>query len=140
LLRKICPTCGKRFETWPNDDNAFCSRKCVNRKGTRRGAKNSYWKGGRTRHSDGYIYVRSPYHPFSSNGYVFEHRLVMERYLLEHEPDHPALIRIGEQKYLSPEWDTHHGDENRSNNKLSNLVAMTKTEHKKLHRETAAKG
>lgn len=45
------------------------------------GEKNHKWKGGRiTRH--GYIKIYSPNHPYRDySGYVFEHRLVMEKHL-----------------------------------------------------------
>src|SRR6185312_14229810 len=39
---------------------------------------NGNWKGGKTRHKAGYLMVRLPSHPRASNGYVFEHILVME--------------------------------------------------------------
>lgn len=56
----------------------------------RRGQDTSGWKGGRTKHSSGYISIYiMPDHPFWSmatertkhRGYVFEHRLVMAQHL-----------------------------------------------------------
>jgi len=133
-IKKICPTCGTIFETWPawKDRVKYCSYGCVKRK-PRYGAKNANWKGGRTYHSDGYIYISVPNHPFASNGYVFEHRLVMERHLSENHPDHPALIKLGGNLYLSPKYDVHHKDEVRTNNRIGNLDVMTKAEHTKFH-------
>jgi uncharacterized protein (DUF1330 family) len=57
------------------------------------GCKNPAWRGGRKIHESGYIEIHIPIHPFSnSHGYMFEHRLVMEkhigRYLLKSERVH----------------------------------------------------
>lgn len=134
-IKKICPTCGKIFETWPAWDRKgvdFCSYKCV-RKEPKYGEENQNWKGGRTLHSDGYVYIRMPEHPFASNGYIFEHRFVMEQYLRENHPDHPALIRLGENLYLSPDYEVHHRDEVRTNNRIENLEVLTSSEHANLH-------
>lgn len=58
-----------------------------------KGKNNPNWRGGRTIDSNGYILIRKPSHPFANHhGYVFEHRLVMEkhlgRYLLQEEVVH----------------------------------------------------
>lgn len=55
--------------------------------------KNYFWRGGRSTDADGYILVKMPEHPHANNnGYVREHRLVMEkkmgRYLLPTEVVH----------------------------------------------------
>jgi hypothetical protein len=43
------------------------------------GSANHDWKGGRTKHHAGYLMVRMPDHPRArTQGYVFEHILVME--------------------------------------------------------------
>lgn len=70
--------------------------------------KNYFWKGGKTKTRDGYIYVKMNNHPHATvAGYVLEHRLVMER-------------EIG--RYLKPKEIVHHEDKNRSNNHPSNLL------------------
>ena len=134
-IKKICPTCRKIFETWPKDDCTYCSYKCI-KKEPRYGEENSNWKGGRTIHSDGYVYLKGKEHPFAGpHGYVFEHRLVMEQYLRENHPDHPALIRLGEKLYLSPDYEVHHKDGVRTNNRIENLEVLTKSEHTVLHND-----
>lgn len=54
---------------------------------------NGRWKGGRAVDSDGYVLIKRPDHPnANNNGYVREHRLVIEaavgRYLEAHEEVH----------------------------------------------------
>lgn len=51
------------------------------RKGKRMRSNNPNWRGGRIK-KHGYILIYTPSHPnCDSIGYVFEHRLVMEKYL-----------------------------------------------------------
>lgn len=68
----------------------------------------------------GYIYVLKHGHPHcNNNGYVLEHRLVMEDFLKD---------------YLKPEEVVHHIDGNKQNNRLANLtVFKNESEHKKYH-------
>jgi hypothetical protein len=66
----------------------------------------SNWKGGKFING-GYIYIYSPNHPNkTSDGYVCEHRLVMER-------------KIG--RYLDKTEVVHHINHNKSDNRLKNL-------------------
>ncbi len=86
----------------------------------RNGLKNHMWKGGRTK-SRGYVYIFSPNHPNKNNrDYVFEHRLVMEKYL---------------GRYLTKEEVVHHINGIRDDNKIKNLQLMTNSEHIKLHQK-----
>lgn len=81
--------------------------------------KNPAWKGGRVIKESGYVWVRCPEHPAATpGGYVYEHRLVMEKYL---------------GRYLEPWEHVHHIDGNRSNNDLSNLQLMSNFEHANYH-------
>lgn len=69
--------------------------------------KNPNWKGGRTQDGDGYVHIRRPNHPYAAkNGYILEHRLVVER----------ALGR-----YLIPGELVHHINGIRDDNRLENL-------------------
>ena len=68
---------------------------------------NHFWKGGRIVDKSGYILVKTPGHPYSNHqGYVREHRLVMEK-------------QIG--RYLEPREVVDHIDGNTSNNDPQNL-------------------
>nr|DAP58086.1 MAG TPA: homing endonuclease [Caudoviricetes sp.] len=84
------------------------------------GAKNSYWRGGKTRDEFGYIMVQCKEHPRASKcgGYVPEHILVAEK-------------KIG--RYLTENEVVHHINGVKWDNRPENLAVMTKSEHTKLH-------
>lgn len=144
----ICAWCGGRFEEYLShaDRRQYCSDRCRNRDPRDKAARaaritgelNPQWNGGRTMHTDGYVCLSALHHPFASNGYVLEHRLVMENWLREHDPDSKYLIVLGDQKYLSPDFEVHHEDENKANNGIGNLVCMTPAEHRRHHNDKRA--
>jgi len=138
-----CKQCGKPFET-PNchvSRRIFCSRACLEAspkmkavKADRQGEKNPHWKGGRTNHVEGYRYLRATWHPFASKtGYVLEHRIVMERWLLQNDPASPFLTYVDGHLVLSPEYHVHHKDEDKANNAIENLECLTPDEHRREH-------
>ena len=95
-----------------------------------KGEKNSSWKSNEKINYYGYRLIRVLDHPFANcNGFVFEHRLVAEKYLLNEENS----IEINGKKYLKKEYSVHHKDFNRLNNDVSNLVVLLKSEHSALH-------
>lgn len=79
------------------------------------------YKNGRIKRS-GYWYIKLWGHPYSGKqGYVAEHRLVMEKHL---------------ERYLRPEETVHHIDGNKTNNNISNLQLFhTRGEHTKIAHE-----
>lgn len=83
--------------------------------------KSRFWKGGRYIDSIGYVQIYRPNHPSSRNGYIAEHRLVMEQ-------------SIG--RYLNKDEHIHHKDENRQNNDLDNLQLLTRSQHTTIHNTT----
>lgn len=86
----------------------------------RTGEKAANWKGGRrVANQSGYIQIHKPDHPYATQaGYVMEHRLVMEEQL---------------GRYLEPDEDVHHVNEDTTDNRPENLVVLNRLEHKLVH-------
>lgn len=83
----------------------------------REGAVN--WRGGKCITTHGYVKIFLPDHPFASSaGYVYEHRLVVEK-------------SIG--RYLTSDEIVHHIDQNKKNNDVHNLLVLSAKNHAKLH-------
>lgn len=84
-----------------------------------RGEKAFHWKSGR-KNNNGYVMVFSPKHPHrDSQGYVREHRLVME-------------LKLG--RYLEKGEVVHHINGNKSDNRIENLELLEKKDHDRLER------
>ena len=87
--------------------------------------KHPNWIGGRINHA-GYILVLNPKHPFcNNNGYVFEHRLVMEKHIGRH---------------LNPKERIHHINKNKKDNRIKNLaLCANESEHQKIYHPSKTK-
>ena len=97
-------------------DSESCG--CLRRELTlkRVGIHSPGWRGGRAKSSTGYMLVQAPSHPAAQvNGYVPEHRLVME-------------TMIG--RLLLPEETVHHVNGKRDDNRPENLELWTSRQPK----------
>lgn len=81
------------------------------------GSKNPRWKGG-IKIENQYKYIYCPTHPFCVKGYVAEHRLVMEKHL---------------GRTLLQSEIIHHINGNKLDNRIENLMCVSRGEHNKLH-------
>jgi hypothetical protein len=81
------------------------------------GNKHWNWKGGRTSQGK-YVRIKNRSHPNSNMlGYVYEHRLIIEKYL---------------GRLLKRKETVHHINKNRKDNRLENLMLFTEDKfHKK---------
>lgn len=100
--------------------NGYTPRVAAKRNQT--GELNDSWKGGRTKQSSGYVYVKKPDHPraLRVGDYVLEHILVAEDY-------------IG--RYLREGEIIHHINGIKDDNRVCNLYITSPREHLKMHRE-----
>lgn len=138
---RACEVCGVEFRVMlaRKDTARFCSRACQSKSlvfraeasEAQRGAKGWRWKGGLYKRGTGYVRERGQNIP--SKTFRFEHRLVIERAMLEMEPSHPFLVESNGTKKLNPKIEVHHIDLDRSNNTFANLLAMTKQAHAQIH-------
>lgn len=139
--KMLCKACGKEYSVPQSHKHRriYCSRACAARHTSNlqtgvKGTASRAWKGGRTQHSGGYLYVRIAEHPFAGkHGYVFQHRVVMEEWMTQVAPDHPFLTEIDGRKYLRPEIEVHHINEVKSDFRRSNLLACTSGAHRAIH-------
>ena len=145
-LNCTCPICGKKFHLKPSKVTGenCCSRDCKSKLDSQRmqgegnhqyglkGKNNPSWKSDTKISTYGYRMVRVLDHPFrNSSDFVFEHRLAAEQYLLTDE----TSIEIDGKKYLKPDLEVHHKDQDKLNNGPNNLLILTKSEHKTLHNQ-----
>lgn len=83
-----------------------------------KGSKNHMWKGGKKK-CKGYILILKPKHPFANKqGYVFEHRLIVEK-------------QIG--RYLLPNETCHHLGEKTDNRPHMLMAFVSNSAHRRFH-------
>ena len=102
-------TIAKAVGTNPARLRQFLAREGISRQPySRAGKHNGHWNGGRRKNRQGYVQILCPEHPFANSiGYVWEHRLVMEKVL---------------GRYLLPTEVVHHKDRQPDHNAPENLT------------------
>jgi len=117
LPMRTCERCGKSFRQKGYYRARFCSWHCAHI--IPKGEENWSWKGGKTRR-DGYILISKHGHPFvDKNGYIYEHRFIMEQYI---------------DRHLTPNERVHHLNGIKEDNRIENLSLVSSQKvHKFLH-------
>lgn len=79
------------------------------------------WKGGKKKNNRGYVFIFLPKHSNSNNkGYIFEHRLIMEK-------------KLG--RFLKSIEVVHHINNDKSDNRIENLILFSNDiEHRAYHK------
>lgn len=138
---RTCEVCAVSFEVKlaRKDTARFCSRPCQSKSPTfrkemsdlQRGEKSWRWSGGLYQGKQGYVRVKGQ--SLDARKFHLAHRLVVEKAMIEMEPNHPFLVEVDGRKVLSREIEVHHIDQDRSNNVFINLLAVTKFAHALIH-------
>lgn len=114
---KACPECGGEFTTTPaTADTKFCSRACSTLAKTTRRVPGQ-WHNGKPKvyDSNGYVQIWQPDHPnHYRNGWVAEHRLMME-------------LHLG--RFLTSDEEVDHVNEVKDDNRIENFRLLTPREH-----------
>ncbi len=119
-----CEICNSEIRLKPSaaKKRRTCSRTCHAKLKSleKSGENHPRWKGGVEIHCKGYIRVHQPHHPKAHKGKVFEHRLVMEKYL---------------GRFLTSDEIIHHKNGVRNDNRIENLQLTTRKAHINIHRK-----
>lgn len=143
-----CSVCGKEMYLKPArlkrvKKGICCSKKCTyelkseyskgdgNHQFGLKGDLNSSYKGIETFHHD-YIYEYQPLHPkCNQSGRVRQHRLIIEQNYKLFNPIY--FEEINNIFVLKDDYDVHHINEIKIDNRLENLQVLTRSEHTSLH-------
>ncbi len=128
---KDCEYCGNEYsvKAYRYKISRFCSTKCRSKvlmgcykfwQGKKRSSSTvkkmssshkKLWEGNERIDSEGYVFVRDDNHPFKNyRGYVRKHRKIIEDFI--------GMI-------IPKEYDIHHVDKNKENNRISNLMVFS---------------
>jgi hypothetical protein len=106
----------KKFEVMKQKTKKKISNALMGRKYPERtGINSSRWKGGSRIDKAGYVVIRSTNHPnVRTDGYVYEHRLIMEKHL---------------GRFLEPFEFVHHKNGIKNDNRIENLDIVFRKKH-----------
>ena len=114
-----CPICSQAFQQRPDGRPVTCSKKCARIKGWREGRFKA--AGPTFKHPQGYVWRNVPCdYPGAfnrdgrKNGWILDHRYVMQEHLLKTEG-----------RLLDPRERVHHKNGRRDDNRLENLELWT---------------
>lgn len=150
-LNCTCEVCGKNFHLKPYQLNKnkhhCCSRECLNilkqtlysGEGNHqyglKGELNASFKGSeisKTNNGVIDIFVYAPTHPHANkDGRVTKHRLIVEKNYKMF--DYKYFEEINRRIVLKRSSQVHHIDGNHNNNDITNLIPVTRAEHRKIH-------
>lgn len=143
-----CAVCKKKMYMKPFrlkriKNDITCSKKCSsilkqiyflgknNHQYGLKGHLNSSFINNKTITNYGYVKIYLPNHPYSDKyGRFWEHRYVIEQYS---SYDDSYFEIMNEQKVLKKKYHVHHINENKSDNRIENLIILTKSQHISLH-------
>lgn len=149
MVEVKCAVCQKPFKVKSSrlakiKNGITCSRECSkklrsiymtgekNHQFGLKGEKNSSFKNVRRVNSHGYVTVYKPEHPFCNGaGRVLEHRLIVEANADKF--DRKYFLELDGKLYLRKEFSVHHKNEIHNDNRIDNLVIVTRSEHTKIH-------
>lgn len=134
---KVKEVVEEKNSVWSNLSEEERERRLSNLKSFGKREENPAWKGGRRIDDNGYIQILMPDHPFANDGYVAEHRLVVEERTRKEDPNNPLLVEVKGEKYLIPSCVVHHIDEVKTNNASENLMLLrNQSAHAFIHKST----
>jgi len=140
---KTCKICQSEFKVTKTriDTAKYCSKKCQYidvdfRKAcseSQQAEKSWRWTGGIYKRGNGYVRQRRNIDGVTQSSVL--HRNVIADAMILQCPEHPFLVEKGGIKVLSKDIEVHHIDRVRDNNDISNLLAVTKDAHYRIHHQ-----
>jgi hypothetical protein len=121
-LNKKCIRCNSNYKVSHKslmNIRKFCSKRCacLSYKENNPPERQPAWKGGKYNHSSGYIAVRI------CKNYILEHRYIMEKHI---------------NRKLDRMEDVHHINGIKNDNRIENLIILTRAEHSRLHQKACS--
>lgn len=147
----VCEVCGKEYHCKPSQIKRYkhhtCSRECIaelkkklycgegNHQFGLKGKLNSSYKGkelARKNNNIIDIWVYSPEHPHCDKyGRVTKHRLIVEEHYKQFDAKY--FETVGDKVVLKKSTQVHHINFDHNDNRIENLMPVTRSEHSTIH-------